>query len=160
MIVVIFCTRSIHDVLPIHRINLRWARTNSRSLRLTYTPIPTPLDRGQSLNMFKDRPRPSRPCRSFPLRLRSLPFSSRLFPIGPDFQIGFNREWIVAQWNGGINLSELYNCLCATVQNECCLLMTPTCFQVVLVSLVSRMGSTMIWLSLLNGSKLINSHWI
>ena len=36
----------------------------------------------------------------------------------------------------------------------------PTCFQVVIIPAVSRMGSIMIWLSLLNGSKLINYHWI
>ena len=62
---IMFCTRSRHAVFPIHRINLRWARTNSRSLRLTYAPFPTLLDRGQSLNTIKDRIRPSRPCRSF-----------------------------------------------------------------------------------------------
>ena len=52
------------------------------------------------------------------------------------------------------------NDLCAKVLNQCCLLMIPTCFQVALMPVVSRMGSIMIWLSLLNGSKLINYHWI
>ena len=46
------------------------------------------------------------------------------------------------------------------ILNQCCSLMTPTCFQVVLMPLVSRMASIMIWLSLLNGSKLINYLWI
>ena len=39
-------------------------------------------------------------CRSLPLSLQSLPFNSRLFPIGPHFQIGLDWELIVAQWNG------------------------------------------------------------
>ena len=52
----IFCTCSRHVVFPIHRINLRWGRTNSRFLRLAYTPFPTLLDWEQSLNTFKDRP--------------------------------------------------------------------------------------------------------
>ena len=50
--------------------------------------------------------------------------------------------------------------LCAKILNRCCSLMIPTCFQVVLMPLVSRMGSIMTWLSLLNGSKLINYLWI
>ena len=72
MIWMIFCTRSRHAEFPIHRVNLRWARTNSPSLRLTYAPFPTLLDRGQSLNMFKDRPRPSRPCRYVAVHCRSV----------------------------------------------------------------------------------------
>ena len=68
--------------------------------------FPTLLDRGQSFNTFKDRPRPSRPCRSIAAHCRSGQDhhqDSRLFPIGPDLQIDLNRERIVAQWNGSIN---------------------------------------------------------
>ena len=43
-------------------------------------------------------------CRSLPISLRSLPFNSHLIPIGSDFQIGLDRQRIVAQWNGGIKL--------------------------------------------------------
>ena len=72
MIGMIFGTRSRYAVFPIHRINLRSARTNSRSLRLAHAPFPTFLDRGQSLNTFKDRPRPSRPCRYVAAHCRSI----------------------------------------------------------------------------------------
>ena len=48
-------------------------------------------------------------CRSLPLNLRSLPFNSRSFPMGPDFQIGLDRERVVAQWNGGIKNMHLLN---------------------------------------------------
>ena len=41
---------------PINRINLRWARTNSHSLRLTYDPFPTFLDRGNLWTRSKIAP--------------------------------------------------------------------------------------------------------
>ena len=103
MIGMIFCTRSRHAVFPIHRINLWWARANARSLRLT--------DHLRSGAIFEHVQRspptfPTMPlhCRSLPISLRSLPFNSHLIPIGSDFQIGFDRQRIVAQWNGGIKL--------------------------------------------------------
>ena len=95
-----------HAVFPIHRINLQCARANSRSLCLTYALFSTLLDRQQSLNTFKDRPRPSRPYRSVAAHCHSVYDHCRsipsLFLIGPDFQIGLDWERIAAQWNGGI----------------------------------------------------------
>ena len=75
-------------------------------LTLDLRPIPDHLRSG-AIFVHVQRSPPTFPTmplrwRSLPINLRSLPFNSRLFPIGPDFQIGLDREQIVAQWNGGI----------------------------------------------------------
>ena len=101
MIGMTFGTRSRHAVFPIHRINLRWARTNSHCLRLTYLPD---LIRSGAIFEHVQRSPPTFP--TMPLHCRSgldHHQDSRLFPIGPDLQIDLNRERIVAQWNGSIN---------------------------------------------------------
>ena len=76
-------------------------------LTLDLRPVPDLLRSGAIFEHVQRSPStfPTMPLRwhSLPIKLRSLPFNSRLFPIGPDFQIGLNREQIVAQWNGGIN---------------------------------------------------------
>ena len=48
--------------------------------------------------------------------------------------------------------------LAEKIPYQCYLLMTPTCFLVVLMPLVSKMGSIMTWLLLQNGFKQINCH--
>ena len=97
-------------------------------LTLDLQPIYDPLRSGAIFEHVQGSPPtfPTMPlhCRSLPLSIRSLPFNSRLFLIGPDFQIGLDRERIVAQWNGGIicitwdlflcvgNLNQYTKCLC------------------------------------------------
>ena len=75
-------------------------------LTLDLRPVPDLLRSGGFFDHVQRSPPtfPTMPLRwrSLPINLRSLPFNSRLFPIGPDFQIGLDREQIVAQWNGGI----------------------------------------------------------
>ena len=72
-------------------------------LALDLRPVPDPLKSGAIFEHVQRSPPtfPTTPlrCRSLPLSLRSLPLNSRLFPIGSDFQIGLDRERIVAQWN-------------------------------------------------------------
>ena len=79
-------------------------------LTLDLRPVPDLLKSGAIFEHVQRSPPtfPTMPLRrrSLPINLRSLPFNSRLFPIGPDFQIGLDREQIVAQWNGGINPSK------------------------------------------------------
>ena len=76
-------------------------------LTLDLRPVPDPLRSGAIFEHVQRSPPtfPTMPLcyRSLPLNLRSLPFNSRLFPMGPDFQIGSDRERIVAQWNGGMS---------------------------------------------------------
>ena len=108
MIGMIFCTCSRQAAFPIHRINLQWARTNSRSLRLT-RPSWIGVNLWTRSKITPDLPELTTPL---PLSLRSLPFNSRLFPIGPDFQIDLDRERIIAQWNGGIShISHFRQCV-------------------------------------------------
>ena len=83
-------------------------------LALDLRSVPDPLRSGAIFEHVQRSP-PTFPivplrCRSLPLSLRSLPFNSRLFTICPDFQIGFDREWIVAQWNGAIIRSYVTAC--------------------------------------------------
>ena len=73
MITMIFCTRPRHAVFPIHRINLQWAMTNSRSLRLTYAPFPTFLNRGNLWTCTKIAP--NLPDHAAPLSLIAAQFT-------------------------------------------------------------------------------------